>query len=270
MSYTLLFKTKNHESLFSVISDIRADLMTFDDQLEKINYSSDTLLEDGQCYQIENFNEKSYCPNFLRGTFATAEYSRWNSSQTDILFSLKTDGNKFYFQKFVKSQLLTKSWLLLSGEPTLKDEKIITFNPYATAFYDKETDVLLFRKLDDLKKIFPGIEDLYREATEQEVSSFLNNDLFNTQNYNKERLGILNRKRIALAIENLSNISDKKAFCNNLKEYCADISIENENTVVINTENDLKNVLYALDERFYTTDRSSEKRLANSIIKIRS
>lgn len=270
MSCTLLFKIKNHESLFSVISDTRDDLITFDDQLEKINYSPDTLLEAGQCYQIKNLSEENYCPDFLRGTFATAQYPQWNSSQTDILFSLKTDGNKFYFQKFVKSQLLTKSWLLLSGEPTLKDEKIITFNPYATACYDKETDILLFRKIDDLKKIFPGIEDLYREATEQEVSSFLANDLFNTQNYNKERLGILNRKRIALAIENLSNISDKKGFCTNLKEYCADVKIENENTVVINTENDLKNVLYALDERFYTTDRSSEKRLANSIIKIQS
>ena len=266
MSYTLLFKTNK---LFSVISKSKASLMAFNTEAEKIDYSPDTLLEEGQCFQITDFKGKDYCPEFLNSEFATGHYSQWEPHDQDIEFSLNTDGQDFYFQKFVKSQLLQKNWFSISADPILKDEKIITLNPNANAFYNKKEKILLFKKLEDLKKIFPNIETLYREATQEEVKTFFDNDLFDiSKKYKTKNLGILNRKRIALTGNKLNQVQDKKYFFDQLRTYCNDIEIRDNEKIVIKTETDLRNILYALDERFYTTELSSEKRLANSIVKI--
>ena len=62
--------------------------------------------------------------------------------------------------------------------------------------------------------------------------------------------------------------SEKFTSFNELKEYCKNLEISGSEKIVIKTETDLKNVLYALDERFYKTPRSHERRLANSIVKL--
>ena len=251
-----------------VTSSSDESLMCFEDQFDAIDYSPETVLDEGQPYQISNFSEKAYCPNFLKKEFATSEYSQWDTSQTNIEYSLNTDGEIFYFQKFVNSQILKNSWFALSGEPELKSEDIITFSPYPTARYTKDDDTLIFKKFGGLNNIFPGIETLYREATREEVDKFLSNKLFCTKNYNKNNLGSLNRRRIASFGERLDDIEDADSFLQELKEYRPSITVDDKGAIVIAKESDLKDILYALDERFYTTRRSSEKRLANSIVKL--
>ena len=271
MSYSLLFKTKN-PSFFSVTSSTREDLMYFNKEAIKVEYSPSTLLEEDECFEISKFSNKPFCPNFLKIRFALAEYAQWEISEENIEFILNTDTSNFYFQKFTKSQILDKSWFSMSigGEPKLRNEKIFTINPLANALYNKKGDILLFRKLEDLKNIFPGIEELYREASQEEVDEFLNHELFNTTNYDKTKMGISNRKRIALykdKVEQMSDNQGRQTFCQLLQKYSPSIE-QKDNAIIIKTENDLKNILFGLDERFYTTQLSKEKRLANSVIKL--
>ncbi len=269
MNYTLLFKVEKIKNPFIVVSRSNdVELIKFNNDLERVDYSPDVVISNDQCYQIKDFNKKDYCPDFLKNALSTNGYAKWERKQQSIEYILYTNGENFYFQKFIKSQLLKKYWLLISGEPILRSDNIITINPYATAYYSSESNTLLFKKLEDLKKIFLGIEELYREATQEEVATFFNNDLFNTESYEKNNLGTLNRKRIALVKDRLNEISNKKYFCRKLSQYCPNIEIRNEDTIVIKTESDLKNALYALDEKFYTTEISNEKRLANSVIKL--
>lgn len=83
-------------------------------------------------------------------------------------------------------------WLLaLHGEP------IIILNNYLDAIYDIENDILYFRDLGRIKPIFKGIEELYREATQQEVTDFLSNDFLElTDEYTALKVKSANRKRI--------------------------------------------------------------------------
>ena len=49
-----------------------------------------------------------------------------------------------------------------------------------------------------------------------------------------------------------------------IKDYYPNLNVNNGKAQISNEE-DLKNILYGLEERFYTTLISKEKRIANSI-----
>ena len=76
-----------------------------------------------------------------------------------------------------------------------------------------------------------------------------------------------NRKRIASAMDRLADYSaaERGEIFNYIHEYCPAVNFEN-GQFSISSEDDLKYVLFGLDERYYTTKLSNEKRLANSVI----
>lgn len=267
MEFTLLFKILKNINLSTVISKSNKTLMTFDKEQDQCNYDPETLLDTGQCYVLKKFSETPYCLDFLKRSFSTASYEQWDKKKLDIEYILNTDGEDFFFRKYSKTQLLKNNWFALSEEPSLKNEKIITIKPYASAYYSKIEDTLYFYALTQLKGIFPNIENLYKEATRTEVNNFLNSDFFNIEEYDNERIGMANRKRIALFQENFDSINDKDAFFKILSDFCPNVTVEN-GKATIETEDHLKQVLFAVGERYYETPISHEKRLANSIIKI--
>ena len=55
-------------------------------------------------------------------------------------------------------------------------EKSIVINFIPDAIYVKDDDILYFKKLSAISPIFKGIDELYREATEEETKEFLQND----------------------------------------------------------------------------------------------
>lgn len=63
---------------------------------------------------------------------------------------------------------------------------------------------------------------------------------------------------------------DKIAMLHYINQYCSNtLKYDSQNNKVdIANDNDLKTILYGIDQRFYTTDLSKEKRLANSVIRI--
>ncbi len=134
------------------------------------------------------------------------------------------------------------------------------------AVYLKKADTLVFKDISKIKTIFPGIEEIQREATQPEVNSFLHHSFISTTNqYSSMNVGSLNRKRIADIGSKYTNLSNSNKH--KLVEYAKKQSglKMNNGKFVINSEADLKNLLYAMDQRYYYADIYGENRLANSV-----
>lgn len=109
---------------------------------------------------------------------------------------------------------------------------------------------------------------LYHEATQEEIDTFLANEFIRLKDdYSSNKVKTANRKRIALAVKTLSelNESDRKNIFKYIGEYCPGLKVAN-NAFEIGSEDDLKMLLYGIEQRFYTTLVGGEKRLANSIV----
>lgn len=147
---------------------------------------------------------------------------------------------------------------------------VINFEP--DAIYDKQNDKLYFKNLSSITSIFPGIDTLYREATNEETNNFLELQILNVnQNFNSDNVKTANRRRIKAAMEKYNSFSEeqKAELPAYLRTYCGDdiYDIESEKFVIDNEEQ-LTKVLNGINQRFYTTEIDGEKRLANSVTPI--
>lgn len=131
-------------------------------------------------------------------------------------------------------------------------------------------DKLYFRKLASVTGIFKGIDQLYREATEDETERFLERDFITLKNdFYAGQVKTVNRKRIALAEDTLSHLQkeEQEKIFTYIGDYCPTLKRAN-GSFEIGNENDLKLLLYGIGQRFYTTLVGNEKRIANSVIRL--
>ena len=95
--------------------------------------------------------------------------------------------------------------------------------------------------------------------------SFIKLDTFDTVKVSK-----LNRKRITNTLNKISSMTTAQlqSHIDYIRKYChADLVFDaTDNAFVIKDDTQLKNLLYGMNERFYETEISGIKRLANSTI----
>lgn len=240
-----------------------------------VSYSPDHNLDEDCWFGIESFSNKDFCLDILKSNFDSTNFNilaRKEIDKLDYIISYQ-DSNEFYFQKVPKNQLLGRKLISLGAEfELIEDSKHLVINKIPDAIYLKDKDVLLFKKLSAITSIFNGIDSLYREATNEEVNKFLSNDFLEiNEDFTQEKVKVPNRKRIALAIDQLNSFEEeqKKVVFGTIKEYCPKLVSEYEKFIV-NNEEDLKLLLFGIGQRFYTTPDGKEKRIANSVIKIKS
>ena len=257
-----LLKVLSNETIFSIPPDLDNNVI----------YNPATLLEEDQWYRIENFSIQNFSIDFIRNEFNSASHAQITIdeySKIDYLCSVQ-DQN-YYFQKMTANHLLKKQWFSASAAPTLvKESPIIIINNFPDGVYDRNDNILYFKKLTAIKSIFRGIEILYREATDVETQTFLNNDFLRlTDGFNIQSVTSSNRKRIALVQDTLNTYTqdEKDNIHRYIQPYCQNINYQN-GAFEINNDNDLKHIIYGIDQRFYTTHLRNEKRIANSIINI--
>ena len=234
-------------------------------------YTPGATLQDDDWFCISNARGKEYSIDLLSETFTTVDLeslTRGEFDKIDYLFVL--DDRFIYFQNVSKSKLVSRKRIVHLGDGfTYKtDCAEIVIRDLPDAIYDKTTDSLYFRRLESITGIFRGIAMLYREATQEETDSFLANDFIRLKDdYSSSKVKTANRKRIALATKTLSELdeSDRKNIFKYIGEYCPDLKVS-ENAFEVGSENELKMLLYGIEQRFYTTPVGGEKRLANSVI----
>ncbi|MGF1907566.1 hypothetical protein [Aliivibrio salmonicida] len=271
MAYLVAFTGARSGGLYKVLAT-NDEIFEAQDLTNKVKYSPATNLDDGEWFCIDDFLNKNYTNDFVNKE-SPLNTTTLNQLPVDKYGKVKylccEIGTTKLFQKFLPSQLISKKWFSVSDAPVLENnKKIISFSNIPDAVYDSAENTLYFKDIAKAKAIFKGIEELYREATEEEVTEFLNQDFIElTNGYNINNVKVPNRKRIASAMDRLADYSaaERGEIFNYIHEYCPAVNFEN-GQFSISSEDDLKYVLFGLDERYYTTKLSNEKRLANSVI----
>jgi len=260
-----IFKLISDQSLFDVVT---VDLNTC------VPYNPDHNLDEDSWFKLEGFSQKAFCIELLKKDFNSKDYfdlTKGNFSKIAYLFAVQ--GDDFYFQKITPS-LFVKCKTIVFGEAAEleKSQTRLVINTLPDAVYFKVSDTLIFKNLATISSIFKGIDELYKEATKEEVEQFLDESFIElTNDYNVETVSKPNRKRIGLAMATLEVMSadDKANMLDYIDGYCGEQKLKFDKAnqkFEISNDDELKLLLYGIEQRFYTTPFGQEKRLANSVV----
>lgn len=239
-----------------------------------VEYNPETILEDDEWYKIDAFSNTTYIIDELKRDFNTTDYDAANRVKNEnIEYIMSVQDNVYFFQRILKNSIMMKKRITLGDTIRLDNgEKSIVINSLPDAIYVKDNDVLYFKKLSTISPIFRGIDELYREATEEETEAFLKNDFIELEgSYGAEKVKKSNRKRIAMALETLNSFSqkDKEKILKYTHEYYPALKYEEKKKVfTIGSEDEMKYLLWGIEQRYYTTPVTNERRVANSIVQL--
>ncbi|OZC63299.1 hypothetical protein CH276_13230 [Rhodococcus sp. 06-470-2] len=239
-----------------------------------VEYDPSTLLDDDEWFKISDFREREFFLNILDDNdLVSADMAELAKNQFgNISFLMSVQDENYFFQRVRPSVLLRRKSIVFGDVAFLEEpSNRIIVNPLPDAIFAPESDILLFRDLAAVSPIFPGIDALYRLATDEQVQAFLNSDFINS-NIRPADVSKPNRKRIALAIDSLGLMSsaEQKSVLSYISEYSeGKLSLDPKSgTFNVSNDEELKILVYGIEQRFYTTMVGKEKRLANSIVKI--
>ncbi|BDQ38766.1 hypothetical protein SYK_31260 [Pseudodesulfovibrio nedwellii] len=265
-------RTRKKERLFKLLSD-QENVFDLDvENLSLVDYDVDHNLDEESWFKVEEFSQKDYFLEYVGRAFVAAEYNDLKKEEfTKIAFLCSVQGGNFFFQKVSPSTYLTKKFIGFGDVACLEtSDTRLYVNQYPDAVYLAEEDVLVFKKLATISSIFPGIDTIYKEATNDEVQEFLNKDFIELRDgFNLDKVSKPNRARIALALNSLGDMKpdDQKSMLNYIHGYSDErLEYDQDNKIFsIQTDEQLKLLLYGIEERFYTTPIGQQKRLANSV-----
>lgn len=260
------FKLLSDQTLFDVSLQV----------LDFVEYNSDHNLDEDSWFKIEEFSQKPYSIDLLKKDFVSSEYDDLTKKQfSNIAYLCAIQGNYYYFQKITPSQFVTKKMIAFGEVAKLESGSgRLVINATPDAIYQKDSDTLLFWNLATISSIFKGIDYLYKEATKAEVEAFLDESFVElSDDYGVENVSKPNRKRVALAMSTLAEMldEDRNQMLFYIHSYCeTKLKFDAENKKFeIKSDEELKYLLYGIEQRFYTTQIGNEKRLANSVQKLK-
>ena len=261
----LIAKLKSeYKNVLSQVDDIIPNLDLT--EIEQIDFTTSHKLEDDEWFKITNFTNKNFFINECNRCFSTVSLHQIsNGDYKDIEGIAILQQNQILFQRITPSLYIRqKTFLDYSDDPKIvKQRNQIEIREEADAAYVYDDDTLYFKSISKIKILFPGIEVLQREATQQEVNNFMDNDFISSSSFDSTLVGVQNRKRIADIGTKYLNLSEDKQ--QRLIIYAREktgINLENDKFEIKN-DNDLKSLLYAIDQRYYYADIYEENRIGN-------
>lgn len=261
-------KVKKEKDLKKVISSEEDIFDLSDVPTSAIDYNPDTLIEPEEFYQLTAFSQKPFASDFIQEEISSTEFNEIESSDFNKLdYICVVQGDKYFFQVINTSCYVRKRWFSFSEIKLYDNAPIITLNDASTLIYDRGNDTLYFKKLAEANRVFKGMNSLYREATTPETQAFLDKDFLEiSPSFDVSKVSIPNRKRIALISDTLNqyNEEQKQVIYSYTGSY-EQVKYE-DGKFKIESDNDLKHVLYGIEQRYFTTHVGGEKRIANSII----
>lgn len=246
---------------------------------ECITYLPDYKLDEDSWFKIEQFSEQEYCIELLKNNFDTKDYNEIEKNKlANIVYLFAIQDDDFFFQRVTKSNFIRNKILLdfckiknFNSSVIIEknDNDRLLINDLPDAIYFKKEDTLVFRNLVTISGIFKGIDILYREATEEETKEFLDLSFLSLKDdYNTSKVSKSNLKRIAIAMDILAPLSneDRELLISYTYDYCKEIvNFNRENKrFEISDNDDLKYVLYGIEQRYYSTPIGKERTIANS------
>ena len=139
-----------------------------------ISYTPDHNLDEDSWFKIENFSKQKYSLSILEKPFDSKNYNDLKKNLfTDIVYICSVQDDDFYFQKVTPSLFLKRKTITFGDIAEVEDgEDRLVVNDIPDAIYIKKSDTLVFRNLATISSIFPGIDELYREATQAQVEKY--------------------------------------------------------------------------------------------------
>ncbi len=235
-------------------------------------YAPGAVLTEGDWFKIENASQQDFTIDLLNQTYETPDFDllvHEDFSKIDFLFLICE--KDIFFQNVSRTRLLKrKSRIINIGDryEYKNGQEEIVVNDLPDAIFCGSSDMLYFRRLESITTIFRGIDQLYREATAEETGQFLQSDFISLKDgYSTGDVKTANRKRIALALKTLSELrsADRRNIFAYIGDYCPELRAT-ESAFAIGSEDELKMLLFGIEQRFYTTPVGGEKRIANSVV----
>ncbi len=242
-----------------------------------VEFSPQTILDHDQWFYIKEFSTTQFAPSYIKASvISTSEYdliTKNDISNINYIIIIDNNESTISFQNVTKSKLIKRKSLLWldNGYQYSEPDSIIQLNELPDAVYSITDDCLYFRNILTIKSIFPGIDSLLREATDDECEKIFKLEIVSQNSkYNPKNASNTLRRMIPTILEKINQYSDedKKKLFKYIREN-ADLNIEHRK-VVINSAKEFRTFVNALDERFYKTQVKQERRLANSIINLDS
>lgn len=244
-------------------------------QINSIPYSPTAIVQNDEWFKVDI----SSIPNvvnpldLLHRQVATGLRTIDKNQYTKIkYFIFKRDSEDWYYVQRVMSgaKVYNKKILSFSSQPNIIEEPIVIIGDHPDAVYDIANKIVFFKSLSAISHFFSGIDALYRVATDAEVNQFLSLGglLAVDPSFTKDKVGIPNRKNIAKTLDFYNNLaSNTKAA---LHSYVQGLGLpcDANNKYIINDDKSLKAFIFALQERYYTTDATTEKRLAQAYVRV--
>lgn len=237
-----------------------------------VQYNPDHNLDEDSWFKVENFSSHDFCPELLKADFHSSDFDDLKSEKfTEISYIFSVQGDDFYFQKISPSRLFKRKLIALGEVATIEQaENRLIIQRLPDAIYFQESNVLVFRDLVVITSIFDGIDVLYREATNEEVHNFLNKSFIHLDKFTAKDVSKPNRKRIALAMATLEKMSDdeKNMLFEYINDYCNNkLPFDKQSSkFTVSKDDELKQLIYGIEQRFYTATISKQRRLANSVV----
>ncbi|HEK1766243.1 TPA: ATP F0F1 synthase synthase [Pseudomonas putida] len=265
-------KRLQKNAIAKVLSDNKLYSEVVIDAAACVPYEPDHNLDEDAWFVIPDFSKQPFCINFLKEPFDSKNHAALKKSQFDkITWLCSVQNEAFYFQKVTPSLLVSRKSIIFGEVAELDDGQLrLVINPTPDAIYLPKADSLVFRSLATISSIFKGIDQLFKEATHEEVKKFLDEPFIKlSNNFEAARVSTPNRKRIGLAMATLAALPPKQraAMVTYIDGYCAGhLNFDKAKGVFdIGSDLQLKLLIYGIEQRFYTTLFGNEKRLANSV-----
>lgn len=194
-------------------------------------YDDDYKLQDGEWFVVDEFSTKSYCLDVLKSNFDATAYSNLSKHlyrKIAYVISIQEDeeGNVIYiFQNVTSSLLLSKQKFISFGPIDLgiagvantdqaslvNNENILVLKNLPDCYYIKAENKLYFRNLSSITSIFNGINELYNEATDEEVQTLFDMEMINIgADFGIDKVRIPNRRKIKEALMKYESFSEEK------------------------------------------------------------
>lgn len=273
MDYLLArIANQKHDNTRLLLSDIT----TFEDLNigASFPYNDEYKLQPGEWFSVESFSRQKYYNDRLfnqieNGKRIPISHSEYASIK--YLVAIQDNENAYLFQMVLsKSRIVQKKgFRYINDHPELFTvENMVIINNEPDAIYVKNEDKLIFKNISRIRAIFNGIDILYREATNEEVATFLNIEgITLADEFGTDKVSVPNRRRISNALTQYNAFTDveRQTLGEYIRKYCPEIYDTNSSTVKIGTDENLKKFIYAVDQRYYETPINRQKRVATSV-----
>ena len=204
------------------------------------------------------------------------EFTEFQSTDyPGIKWLITQQGECYYFQKVLPSSRIENRTILMFvvGDPKIKEmsNSVEVRREFPDIIYDSHDDRLLFRDLSRAKEIYKDLINLYREATDEEITDFLSSREDTTISISINKIGIRNRKEIARLADKINTLSSEATatLVTYIDAHLTEAGLHKgeDGKIIIATPKDLSSYLALLDQRFVLSEVYSERRKITAFTK---